>query len=55
MECINIKCPICRQKFIQLNDCIEDCFYNFRFEFWCDKCKIDIVISTDELENLKGA
>ena len=55
MERINIKCPICRQKLTQLNDITEGFLYNFHFEFWYYKCKIQIHISTDELENLKEA
>lgn len=43
-----IKCPICGKELIRLNDITSDAVYKYYFEFWCDECKIDIIIQTDK-------
>lgn len=43
-----IKCPICGKELIQLNVLIFETGYEYCYEFWCDDCKINIIIETDK-------
>ena len=43
-----IKCPVCGKELVVLNDLIFTTYYEYHYEFWCNDCKINIIIKTDK-------